>query len=277
MTSERAANLEGSPVTLSGPTIHSAGSATVRLSRHDGPVTFTVAGVNIPAVVENVVSTDRTTTLGLRGRTVSLVEHLLAALRIAGFHHGVLIDVSGPELPILDGSALPWLEAIANLGDPPPAPEPLRLRQPVEVRVGDSHARAEPGPAMLRCLVAYDHRAIGRQSWEGRWDDDDAFRALAAARTFGFMAEAEALRSRGLALGAVLEHAIVFADDGPMSPLRFADEPVRHKALDAVGDLTLLGCPIAATVTITRGSHALHHALVQALAGSRSVGSDGEG
>jgi UDP-3-O-[3-hydroxymyristoyl] N-acetylglucosamine deacetylase len=80
------------------------------------------------------------------------------------------------------------------------------------------------------------------------------------------MAEAEVLRSRGLALGAVLEHAIVFADDGPMSPLRFADEPVRHKALDAVGDLALLGRPLEATVTIERGSHRLHHALMLELA-----------
>src|SRR5690606_13486271 len=150
-----------------------------------------------------------------------------------------------PELPILDGSAQPWLDAIAGLGPPPAAPEPLRLRRVVEVRVGDSYARAEPGSPVLHCSIAFDHPAIGNQRWVG---DHDDYRALAAARTFGFMSEAQALRSRGLALGAVLEHAIVFADDGPMSPLRFADEPVRHKALDAVGDLTLLGRPIAATV-----------------------------
>jgi len=85
------------------------------------------------------------------------------------------------------------------------------------------------------------------------------------------MADAQVLRSRGLALGAVLEHAIVFADDGPMSPLRFADEPVRHKALDAVGDLTLLGRPLDAAVRIVRGSHTLHVALVKALSDAVSL------
>src|SRR5690606_20265678 len=187
----------------------------------------------------------------------------------------------GPELPILDGSAQPWLDAIGGLGTPPTPPEPLRLRRAVEVRLGDSYARAEPGSPALHCSIAFDHPAIGNPDWPGALDDSrtlaahDDYRALAAARTFGFMSEAQALRSRGLALGAVLEHAIVFADDGPMSPLRFADEPVRHKALDAVGDLTLLGRPIAATVTIERGSHSLHRALLQALAASASLTNDG--
>jgi UDP-3-O-[3-hydroxymyristoyl] N-acetylglucosamine deacetylase len=249
-------------VTLSGPTIHSGEMVTATLARTDGPISFVLDRTYIPATVANVVSTDRTTTLGAEGRTVSLVEHLLAALRMAGFYTGVTVTVSGSELPILDGSAQPWLEALTGLGDPPEPPEALRVSEVVEVRLGDSFARVEPGPALLHCSVSFPHPAIGRQEWSG---GPGSYTDLAAARTFGFMAEAEVLRSRGLALGAVLEHAIVFADDGPMSPLRFADEPVRHKALDAVGDLALLGRPIAASITIERGSHRLHHALMLAL------------
>ena len=250
-------------VTLSGPTIHSPGTASATLRRSAGPIVFELGGTLIPATIGNVVATDRTTTLGAGGKTIGLVEHLLAALRMAGFYSGVAISVSGAELPILDGSALPWLEALAALGEPPQPPEPLRVVDVVEVCLGESRARAEPGRESLHCTVSFTHPAIGVQEWRG---DASAFPELAPARTFGFMAEAAALRSRGLALGAVLEHAIVFADDGPMSPLRFSDEPVRHKALDAVGDLSLLGRPLAAAVTIERGSHRLHHALLLALA-----------
>jgi len=254
-------------VTLSGPTIHSAGIATATLTRSDGPITFVREGTSIPATFANVVATDRTTSLGAEGRSVSLVEHLLAALRMAGFYSGVTVTVSGPELPILDGSAKPWLEALAALGEPPPPPEALRVFDVVEVSIGDSVARAEPGPENLRCSVTFPHPAIGTQVWTG---GPEAYMELAPARTFGFMAEAAVLRSRGLALGAVQEHAIVFADDGPMSPLRFADEPVRHKALDAIGDLALLGRPLAASITIERGSHRLHHAFMLALTATRS-------
>lgn len=268
MTTVDAGSRGDRAVTLTGPTIHTSGTASVTLRRGAGPITFVVNGVAIPALVENVVSTDRTTTLAAGGASVSLVEHLLAALHMAGFHAGVHVEVDGPELPILDGSAQPWLEAVACLGTPPPQPEALRLTQALEVRVGESLARAEPGPLTLSCSIDFDHPAIGAQTWEG---GRHAFTDLAAARTFGLMADAQVLRSRGLALGAVLEHAIVFADDGPMSPLRFADEPVRHKALDAVGDLTLLGRPLDAAVRIVRGSHTLHVALVKALSGAVSL------
>lgn len=250
------------PITLSGPTIHAHGTASATLTRSEGPITFAVGGVRIAATFTNVVDTDRTTTLGAEGKTVALVEHLLAALCMAGFYSGVTVAVSGPELPILDGSAAPWLEALSALGEPPPPPEPLRVADAVTVRLGESVAVVEPGRESLRCVVSFPHPAIGTQEWRG---DRRSYTDLAPARTFGFMAEAEVLRSRGLALGAVLEHAIVFADDGPMSPLRFADEPVRHKALDAVGDLSLLGRPLEAAVTIERGSHRLHHALLLAL------------
>src|SRR5690606_6734233 len=108
--------------------------------------------------------------------------------------------------PILDGSAQPWLDLLDALGEPPAAPVPLPITEHVEVSVGDSYACVTPGQQRLTCSVAYPHPAIGEQTWAG---DEGSYSDLAPARTFGFMAEAEALRSRGLALGAVLEHAIV--------------------------------------------------------------------
>lgn len=251
-----------SRVVVSGPTIHSAGVATVTLARSPGPLTFERDGTYIAATVANVVATDRTTTLGSDGVTVSLVEHLLAALRMAGFHEGVVVSVDGPELPILDGSAAPWLAAVARLGPPPLPPAPLVIEEAFTLDSDGSTATVRPGPERLEYVIDFPHPAIGRQEWRGA---PTSYNDLAAARTFGFLAEAEALSRRGLALGAVQEHAIVFNEDGPMSALRFPDEPVRHKALDAVGDLALLGRPIGAAIAIERGSHRLHHALALAL------------
>ncbi|HZW28996.1 MAG TPA: UDP-3-O-acyl-N-acetylglucosamine deacetylase, partial [Trueperaceae bacterium] len=130
------------------------------------------------------------------------------------------------------------------------------------------------GEERLDVSIDFAHHAIGRQRWVGGPDD---YHQLAAARTFGLLREAEALRARGLVRGASLEHAIVFADDGPLRPLRFPDEPVRHKALDAIGDLALLGRPLRAHVTLQRGSHSLHHALMSRLLSSSATSSrDGE-
>lgn len=248
--------------TVTGVGIHSGRQCSVRLHRADGPLRFLRAGARIDAHVSRVASTDRAVTLAADGARVSLVEHLLAAIRVSGFYEGVVIEASAEELPILDGSALPWLEPIAELGDPPPPPAPLTPSAGLTVTRGNSVARVEPGPERLSCRIEFGHPAIGRQQWSGGPRD---YPGLVAARTFGLLAEAEALVGRGLARGASLEHAIVFGDDGPLRPLRFEDEPVRHKALDALGDLALLGRPLGATLDIERGSHALHHDLMLAL------------
>lgn len=249
-------------VSASGITIHSGLKARVTLTRHAGPLTFRRAAVTIEANPLNVVSTDRTTVLGSNGARIALVEHLLAALRFAGFFSGVLVECDRDELPILDGSAQPWCDLLPALGEPPAAPEPLTVVAPFEVRRTHGRARVEPGEESLDCSIEFAHPAIGSQRWRGTPAD---YAELAAARTFGLLSEAQALRDRGLALGASVERAIVFADEGPLRPLRFTDEPVRHKALDALGDLTLLGRPLAANLIIERGSHALHHELMRSL------------
>ncbi|NLG09108.1 MAG: UDP-3-O-acyl-N-acetylglucosamine deacetylase [Deinococcales bacterium] len=247
---------------LSGVAIHSGLTSRVTLHREAGPLRFRRGQAVIEATVSNVIGAQRATSLGSGGAQVHLVEHLLAALRVAGFFEGVLVEVSCDELPILDGSAAPWAEPIAALGAPPPAPAPLVLTEPLTVEANGGRATLAPGPERLACEIDFAHPAIGRQRWCG---GPDAYPELLDARTFGFLADWEALKARGLALGASERHAIVFDDDGPLRPLRHADEPVRHKALDALGDLALLGRPLHAEASIQRGSHALHHAMARAV------------
>ena len=247
---------------IDGVTLHSGVRSTVRFFRDDGPVRFRRAGTDIPARVETVVATERCTVLGHGRARIAVVEHLLAAMHALSLWHGVVIEVSADELPILDGSAAPWMAALEALGEAPPTPAAFHPLAPIHHRIGASAVKLEAGPRSLCSEIDFPHPAIGRQHWCG---DSDSFRQLLPARTFGFMNEAEALRRAGLALGANLENAIVFNDEGPLRPLRFPDEPVRHKALDALGDLFLLGRPIEGKLTVTRGSHRLHHSFMNLL------------
>lgn len=256
--------------TVEGVGVHTGRPCRVRLVRlddRDAPVHFALGDRIVPAALAAVADTRRRTTLAVGSddarTSVHQVEHLLAALHLRGHWRGVRIELDGEELPILDGSAGPWLEAVDALGEPAPPPAPLRPERAFEVVAGDGRARLEPGPASLCYEIAFDHPAIGRQRWCGT---PERYGEVAAARTFGLLAEVDVLHARGLAAGASLENAIVFDDDGPMRPLRVPDEPVRHKVLDALGDLFLLGRPLEAHLTFVRGSHALHVRLMRELA-----------
>ncbi len=247
---------------VTGRAVHSGVITRVALHRAPGPIRFSRAGTQIPADLDHVIGAERATSLGADGAEVHLVEHLLAALRVAGFYSGVLVETSTDELPILDGSAAPWAAAVAELGEPPPPPLPILVRAPLEVALRGGQGRAEPGAEHLSYSIEFDHPAIGFQTWEG---GPGAYHDLLCARTFGFEADWETLKARGLALGAREEHVIVFAMDGPTRPLRHPQEPVRHKALDALGDLALLGRPVVGSLSVHRGSHALHHELARAI------------
>jgi len=235
--------------------LHSGASCRVRLCREPGPVRFKRGKRELRAVLENVVATPRCTVLGDGSLHLALVEHLLAALYITGWWQDLLIEVSGAELPILDGSAAPWLEPLAALGPPPPPPPPLAPLEPFTMRFANTQLTLSPGPTRLAVEIDFAHPAIGRQRWEGAPSD---YPALASARTFGFLEELAALQAQGLATAASPAHVIVFDQEGPLTELRDADEPVRHKALDALGDFYLLGRPLAGTLTVARGSHSAH-------------------
>jgi UDP-3-O-[3-hydroxymyristoyl] N-acetylglucosamine deacetylase len=227
----------------------------VRLYREVGPVRFRRGRHELQPALDNVVATRRCTVLGSGSLRIATVEHLLAALYVSGWWRDLVIDVSGDELPILDGSAAPWLAPLAALGPPPPAPPPLAPRRPFGMTRGGTELTLTPGPTRLEVAIDFAHPAIGKQRWEGTPRD---YPALLGARTFGFLDELATLRAQGLATAASPEHVIVYDQEGPLTELRYADEPVRHKALDALGDLYLLGRPLAGTLKVKRGSHSAH-------------------
>jgi UDP-3-O-[3-hydroxymyristoyl] N-acetylglucosamine deacetylase len=240
----------------------------VWLHRDPGPLRFRVRGTLIVADLSHVVDTERCTVLGGGGARVAVVEHLLAACHALGFWSQLLIEVDGDELPILDGSAEPWAAALGALGSPPPPPAPWTVERAIHWRSAAGGAASEvdisPGDAALEVSIAFAHPAIGQQRWHGIPAD---YRDLLPARTFGFAHELAALQARGLAAGARQGSGILFTDEGTSEPLRAPDEPVRHKALDALGDLALLGRPLGGRVRIHRGSHRAHvSAMLQFLA-----------
>jgi UDP-3-O-[3-hydroxymyristoyl] N-acetylglucosamine deacetylase / 3-hydroxyacyl-[acyl-carrier-protein] dehydratase len=221
----------------------------------------------IPADLDHVVSADRGTSLGAGDARAHTVEHLLAAVAALELDN-LWIDLTGPEAPIGDGSFAPFLERLAAaeaVVQDRPAKE-LRLAGPVEA-AGPAGARYAAVPSesyRISAAIEFSHPLIGRQYGvldpvAARFGEE-----VAAARTFGFEREAEALRSRGLALGATLENAIILGEEGLASgALRFPDEFVRHKIGDIVGDLALLGCRVRAHVLAERPSHAGNIALAK--------------
>lgn len=238
-----------------GVGVHSGRPACVRLHRADGALRFRTAAGVVAARVDRVVATELCTVLGDGAARVATVEHLMAALRVAGFWSGVVVEVDGEELPILDGSATPWGDVVAELGAPPPAPEPLRPSAPWRWAEDGAVVDLDLGPERLEVTVAFPHPAVGRQAWAG---SPEGYADVLAARTFAFADDVARLRDRGLLRGADAGSGILFGRDGPHVPLRFADEPVRHKALDALGDLALIGRPIAGRLRVHRGSHRAH-------------------
>jgi len=251
----------GRPVAV---TIHPAqANQGLRFVRADLP-----GRPQILAHYTRVVETTRATTLGDGGCTLSTVEHLLAALRGLGVDNA-LIHVEGPELPIMDGSAAPFTRLLTETGlRSLPWPRPhLLIERTVELREGDQWMRVGPGESRITYTIDFPHPLIRRQRFTIPLKPGAFRREIAPARTFGFVKEVEYLQARGLALGGSLDNAVVLDDTGVLNPdgLRFPEECVRHKILDAVGDLALLGLPLLGRLEVGRGSHTLHHKFLEAL------------
>lgn len=223
-------------------------------------------GVEIPARAEFVVDTVRATVLGRGADRISTVEHLLSALNGMGIANA-LIEVAGPEIPVADGAAATFAAAIDAVGVQVQH-EPRRRFIPTVARAfrdGDKLLVVLPAPA-FRVRMTIDFPApIGTQYREVEIQPATYRGEIAANRTFAYRHEVEALMQRGLALGGSLETAVVFDDDGPMSPLRLADEPVRHKILDLVGDLALLGAYPQCEIVAIKSGHKLHCMAVREL------------
>jgi UDP-3-O-[3-hydroxymyristoyl] N-acetylglucosamine deacetylase len=253
---------------ISGHGLHTGTLTKVHLHRTEGGVRFLRNGVEIPALLKSVIATPRSTILGKDNEKVIMVEHLLAALHTFGWWKGVLIEVSGDELPMLDGSAVGWVEEVRGLGAPPSVHSGWKVLEGFRFQVPavsenpetrnpkpETYLAVDPGKTHLTVSIDFPHPAIGNQVWEGT---PETYSELLSARTFGFLKDYEMLRKQGLASHASLENAIVFDENGPLSPLRFPNEPVRHKALDVLGDFFLLGKPLLGKLEVARGSHSAH-------------------
>jgi UDP-3-O-[3-hydroxymyristoyl] N-acetylglucosamine deacetylase len=227
----------------------------------------------IPAIAIAVSQTTLSTELRQDSATVRTVEHLLAALAASGVDRA-RIEIDGPEVPLLDGSAQEWVEAIARAGLSPAVADgrsSLQIAAPITVWEGDAFVTAIPS-SQLRFTYGIDfaqYPAIGNQ-WASWSPTEEPFaEAIAPARTFGFADQIERLRQLGLIKGGSLENALVCDRQGWLNPpLRFANEPARHKLLDLVGDLSLLGTFPQAHFLAYKASHNLHVQLAKAIQNS---------
>lgn len=272
-----------SSVALCGVGVHSGKPASLILHPAEANAGITLLRSDLaaepvaPALWSRVVSTELCTCVGLGGRdAVSTVEHVMAALAGLGVDNA-LIEVDGPEVPVLDGSSAPFVAAIEEAGLRTLTAERrfIEILKSVRVERGAAFAELAPGAngLTLDVEIAFDHAAIGRQRKALELDPATFRRELARARTFGFIGDIERLWRAGFALGASLENSIAISEAGVLNPegLRFRDEFVRHKMLDAVGDLALAGAPIRGVFRSRCGGHALNHAVLQALFADRSA------
>jgi len=271
-------------VDLMGRGVHCGAEARVSLlpAKSDTGVVFVNRAADgnlrqVPVSPAAIRNTDFATVLGdSRGLLCSTVEHLLAALTGLGIDNAI-IEVEGGEVPIFDGSAIAFVEAIEAAGtERQETPRRfIKILKPIEVVDGRAKGALLPYDAGFRLEIEIDfaHSLIGRQRYAATLTPDVFRRDLARARTFGFMSDVAKLWSAGYALGASLDNTICLAEDRVLNPagLRYSDEFVRHKALDALGDLALAGYPILGRYHSICGGHKLNAAVVAALAANPSA------
>ena len=272
-------------VTLSGVGVHSGLPVTLTLhpADVDNGITFIRTGLpggrerEFRADICAVTATEFATVLGdASGPLVSTAEHVLSALRGLGVDNAA-VEIDGPEAPIMDGSAAPFVAAIRRVGittlDAPR--RYIRVLKPVRVAMGNAYGELRPYARGFRvdAEIAFDHPLIGRQAIEFDGRPDTFCREIARARTFGFMRDVAKLWNAGFALGASLENTLVVTDHRVLNPegTRFPDEFVRHKVLDAVGDLALAGAPLLGAYRSVRGGHKLNYAVLSALMADASA------
>src|SRR5271163_204575 len=261
----------GLPVNLTiGPASMDAGFIFVRTALEG-------SDREVPAVAESVIATEFATVLGDReGPLVSTAEHVLAALRGLGVDNAI-IEIDGPEVPIMDGSAAAFVSAIDQAGivSQSGLRRFIEVLKPVQVVMGDSFGELRPYAAGFRAEVEIDfaNPVIGRQKYAIELSPERFRREVARARTFGCMNDVARLWSAGFALGASFENSVVFDEERLLNAegLRYSDECARHKVLDVVGDLALAGLPLLGAYRSVRGGHKLNHAVLTALLADRTA------
>jgi len=225
-----------------------------------------LGGMEIPAHVSQLSTKQQLQTgLGNGEATVETVEHLLAALHCMAVDN-VVVELNHRELPIMDGSSAPWVYLIQDAGVKTlnVARKAIQINRPIQIQDGDKRIALYPFDGFkVSYTISFDHPMLRHQQKTMDLDEQAFVDQIAPARTFGFLKEVEFLRQRGLAMGGSFENSIVLGETGVLNPLRFEDEFVRHKILDAVGDMALLGHPIQGHLVVHRGGHALHTAFAR--------------
>ncbi len=262
---------------MTGIGVHSGSpvSVTIGPAEINSGFIFTRADREVAAIAASVIATDFATVLGDdQGPLVSTAEHVLAALRGMGVDNAT-IEVDGPEVPIMDGSAAPFVDAIDQAGivQQNAARRFIEVLKPVQIEMGESFGELRPHAGGFRAELEIDfaNSSIGRQAYAFDLDAGSFRRDICRARTFGCVGDVNKLWSAGYALGASLENSVVFDDTRVLNTegLRYADECVRHKVLDVVGDLALAGLPLIGLYRSVRGGHKLNHAVLTALMADR--------
>lgn len=223
----------------------------------------------IKAAIENVTDTTLATTIGNNGSAISTIEHLLSALRGMGIDNAE-IEIDGPEVPVMDGSALPFVNMIKSAGirEQDRGKQFLVIKKAVSVKDGEGWAELLPASRFkITYEIQFDHPLIGRQTYDLDLSEVAYEKEICFARTFGFLKDVEYLQARGLALGGSLQNAVVLDDQKIINKegLRHPGEFVKHKILDAIGDLYLIGMPIMGHFKAFKSGHKLHFMLLKAL------------
>jgi UDP-3-O-[3-hydroxymyristoyl] N-acetylglucosamine deacetylase len=266
------------PSTAEGVGLHTGAFGHIRLvpAPADTGIVFRRVDLDnfpIEAHGHNVARVSYATSLMKQGVLLSTTEHLLAAIYSCGIDN-IFIDIDSIEIPILDGSAEPFMQMLERSGVRKLRRKRrfLKVLKPVEVIEGDRRIGIYPADEFrVRCYVDFPHPLVGQQQVEAVVGPESFRQLLSRARTFCFERDIEPLRSMGLIRGGSLENAIVLTNDGVMNgPLRYPDEFGRHKALDLIGDLALAGLPLLARVEAHKAGHSLHTALVSKLLADRS-------
>ena len=259
----------GKSVELVGIGLHKGVPVHLRLEPLDGNsgIVFfrSDAGVSIPLTPQSVVDTKMATVIGKDGVFISTIEHMLSAIYAYGVDN-VRVVVDADEVPVMDGSSMSFCMLLDEAGvvelDEPK--KIMRIKKEVEVREGDKYVKLSPSNDLsYDFTIKFAHPVIDKQSYVLKFTKENYKKEIARARTFGFVHEVQYLRSKGLALGGSLENAVVLDDKKVLNPegLRFTDEFVRHKILDAIGDMSLIGMNFIGNYEAFAGSHDLNHKL----------------
>ena len=252
----------GHPVTL-----------TLRPAAPDTGLVFVRHGagksVSVKASVCNLIPTELCTAISVNGTSIKTIEHILSAL--VGLEvDNAYVEVDAPEVPVMDGSAAPFVQLIKAAGIVPQSRQQpfLKIIKPIEVSDRGRCVRIEPASSSrITYTIEYNHPLIQTQTYAFDWSVSAFEQEIAKARTFGFLQEVEMLWAKGLAKGGTLDNTVVLTEQGVMneSGLRFPDEFVRHKVLDLIGDVALLGLPVIGHLVANRSGHALHTKLVETI------------